>query len=70
MKNPGLWLSFGRAGTAGLVLVFSTFIGFAAGYYLDKWLKTGPWLSIIFLVLGIAAGFLNIFETFLPKKKD
>lgn len=42
-------------------MVAATFIGLAMGYYLDKWLGTGPWLTLIFLLLGIVSGFRNIF---------
>jgi len=31
------------------------------GHYLDRWLETTPWLTLVFLFLGIAAGFRNIF---------
>lgn len=42
-------------------MVAATFIGLAMGYYLDKWLGTDPWLTLIFLLLGIVSGFRNIF---------
>lgn len=42
-------------------MVAATFIGLAMGYYLDKWLGTDPWLTLIFLLFGIIAGFRNIF---------
>ena len=42
-------------------MVAATFIGLAMGYYLDKWLGTSPWLTLIFLAFGIVAGFRNIF---------
>lgn len=32
------------------------------GYYLDGKLGTFPWLSIVFLLMGIAAGFLSLFR--------
>lgn len=52
----------GLATQIGMALVFATFIGLAIGYYLDKWLKvTYPWLTIIFLIFGIIAGFRNVF---------
>jgi ATP synthase protein I len=35
-------------------------VGVAIGYGLDKWLGTGPWLTLIFLGLGIAAGIREI----------
>jgi len=42
-------------------MVAATFIGLAMGYYLDKWLGTDPWLTLIFLLIGIVSGFRNIF---------
>ncbi len=45
----------------GISMVAATFIGLAIGYRLDRWLGTSPWLTLIFLGLGIAAGFRNIF---------
>ncbi len=49
-----------KASILGIHLVAGTFIGLAIGYFLDKWLQTSPWLTIIFLILGIAAGFKNM----------
>lgn len=45
----------------GINLVAATFIGLFIGLYLDKLFSTSPWLMLIFLVLGIAAGFKNLF---------
>lgn len=42
-------------------MVAATFIGLAMGFYLDRWLGTAPWLTLIFLLFGIIAGFRNIF---------
>jgi ATP synthase protein I len=50
------------AGTIGIQLVASTFIGLAIGYYLDEWLGTKPWLLIFFLLMGIAAGFKTVYQ--------
>lgn len=50
------------AGTIGLHLVSATFVGLAMGYFLDMWLGTSPWLLVIFLILGIVAGFRDIFR--------
>ncbi len=53
----------GVASTVGINLVISTFIGFAIGYFLlDRFLNTFPWFTIIFLILGIAAGFKYLFK--------
>jgi ATP synthase protein I len=45
----------------GLQVALSIFIGLAVGVYLDRRVfDTTPWLTLLFLVLGIAAGFKNI----------
>jgi len=41
----------------GINLVVSTFAGLAIGYLLDRLFNTSPYLTIIFLILGIIAGF-------------
>jgi ATP synthase protein I len=53
----------GVISTVGINLVVSTFVGFAIGWVLDKKVfNTFPWLTIIFLLLGIAAGFKYLFK--------
>ena len=42
-------------------MVASTLIGLGMGYYLDKWLGTSPWLTLIFLGFGVVSGFRNIY---------
>lgn len=49
-------------GVIGLHLVSGPLVGFAIGYGLDRWLDTGPWCKLCFLLLGIAAGFLNVYR--------
>ncbi len=50
-----------RYSTIGLELGFSIAIGVLAGYYLDRWLETSPWLTIFLLLCGVAAGFKRIY---------
>jgi ATP synthase protein I len=38
-------------------------IGLGAGYYADRWLGTSPWLTLVGLGLGIAAGFVTLFRS-------
>jgi len=49
-----------EASTVGIQLVLSTFVGFGMGYFIDKFLGTFPWLTIVFLILGIVAGFREL----------
>jgi ATP synthase protein I len=44
----------------GLQVAFSIFIGLGAGIYLDRRFETLPWMTLIGLGLGIAAGYRNI----------
>ena len=50
-----------RAGTIGLHMVSGIAVGVVIGYLLDRWLETSPWLTGIFMVLGIVAGFKNVY---------
>jgi ATP synthase protein I len=44
----------------GLSVALSIFIGLAVGLYLDRRFGSSPWFTLIFIVLGIAAGFRNL----------
>jgi len=42
-------------------LVAAVAIGGAVGYFADRWLGTKPWFLLIFLILGVVAGFRNFY---------
>ena len=48
--------------SAGLLFPACIVIGYGMGVYLDRWLGTS-FLKIVFLLLGIAAGFVSFFRT-------
>jgi len=48
--------------TVGIQIVVSIFIGLAFGIYLDGKFGTSPIFTFIFLIFGIAAGFINLFR--------
>jgi ATP synthase protein I len=57
--------------TMGISMVVATVIGIIVGYYLDKWFHTRhPWFLMFFLILGIVAGFRNIFVIMKRVEKD
>lgn len=61
--RSGFFRFLGVASTVGINMVASTFVGFALGYWvLDRYLGTFPWFTIVFLLLGIAAGFRYLFR--------
>jgi len=55
--------TFGRLGSVGIELAVSIVIGLGLGRWLDGKLETDPWLTIIGLLLGAAAGFKSLYET-------
>ena len=44
----------------GLSVAFAIFIGLFIGVYLDRYFDTTPVFTLIFLVLGVGAGFSNM----------
>lgn len=61
-----------RYSSIGLEMGVAIGIGLLIGIYLDRWLETSPWMTLIFFFLGVAAGFKNIIRLILEesKKKD
>ena len=49
--------------TVGTVLVACITAGFLLGGFLDRRLGTSPWLVVTGVVLGTAAGFVELFRT-------
>ena len=50
-----------RASTIGMVLAFSIFIGGFFGYLLDNYFGTDYFFKIVGLILGIIAGFRQVY---------
>lgn len=61
INDPKYLDAISNAGSIGLHMVTGTFVGAVFGYFLDEWLGTKPWLTGVFLVLGIIAGFKNVY---------
>jgi ATP synthase protein I len=50
-----------RFATAGLELVIAICVGYFGGRLLDRWFGTDPVCGYVGLILGIVAGFRNLF---------
>jgi len=61
-KDRKLFRMLGALSTVGITLVVATVIGYYAGHYLDGLFNTTPWFTLGFLLLGIAAGFKNLYD--------
>ena len=44
----------------GTEFIAAILVGAGIGYLLDQWLKTSPWLMLVMLLVGFAAGVLNV----------
>jgi ATP synthase protein I len=59
-KNE-LFRSLAMVSSMGISAALAIGIGVWFGLFLDRWLGTQPWFFYIFLFIGIAAGFKNIY---------
>ena len=66
-KNFGSGLGF--ASKIGTEMVVSVLVGAYGGYLLDEWLGSPPWLMLLGLIFGCAAGILNIYRTYQELEK-
>ena len=61
-RTPKTFNKYLRLSTVGLELGFSVILGLFIGQYLDGLLGTEPWLLLVFLLLGAAAGFRRLYR--------
>lgn len=62
-KENGPWMFVFRG---GIELVSAFIVGILIGYGLDHWLSTKPVFIIVFSILGILAGIVNIWHLVKP----
>jgi ATP synthase protein I len=65
-KNP--WVQAGRYSQLAFMLPAATVAGWLIGSALDRWLHTA-WMSVVGLLLGIAAGMIELIRTVLRDTK-
>jgi F0F1-type ATP synthase assembly protein I len=59
--NKDLLRSLAMVSSIGISVVLAIAIGVWFGLTLDKWFGTKPWFFYIFMLIGIAAGYKNIY---------
>jgi F0F1-type ATP synthase assembly protein I len=60
-QKSNLLRSLTMVSSMGISVALAIGIGVWFGLTLDRWLGTRPWFFYIFLLIGIAAGFKNIY---------
>lgn len=56
-------LNLGPYAGIGMVLFVSVLGGTVGGIFLDRWLGSTPWLTLLGIFLGMGAGFVSLFRT-------
>jgi F0F1-type ATP synthase assembly protein I len=70
--NPdkrSFWIAIARYSQLAFVLPAATAAGWILGVLLDRWLHT-TWLYLVGLLLGIAAGFVELLRTVMRPEKS
>lgn len=67
MADKPVFKNLLNVSSIGIHMVACTFAGLAIGYGIDKLFNSSPWFTIIFLILGIIAGFVELIR--LAKRK-
>ena len=60
-NNRQLFQNLAMVSSMGISVVLAIAIGVWFGLTLDRWFGTKPWFFYIFLFIGIAAGFKNVY---------
>ena len=61
--RPSAFFEAAKVSSVGLEMGVSIGIGWGVGYWLDGRYETGPWLMIVGLLFGVAAGFNGLIRT-------
>ena len=62
-EEPSPWRPLLTLAGIGLTFVLATAGATIGGYFVDRWLGTTPWFTLIGIVVGVAAGFRDLFRT-------
>lgn len=59
LRRARIWLD---VSIIGIQFPVAIALGYFFGRFLDRSLGTNPWLTLVFTLFGVAAGFLNLFR--------
>ena len=68
-QKKNVWVQVGEYASLAFMLPAATLIGYGIGYLLDRVLDT-TFLKVIFLVFGMASGFLQVIRQVQKDTKD
>ncbi len=68
--NDGKHSFMGIAFRLGTELVAAVVVGTIIGFILDNWFDTKPWFIILFFIIGVIAGMLNVIRVAKRMQKE
>ena len=68
-QQKTIWVQVGEYTSLAFMLPAATLTGYAIGYLLDRAFAT-TFLKVVFLLLGTAAGFVQLIRQFLKDSKN
>ncbi len=69
-NDPGPVRALAQLGGLAFVMGVLAVLGWLLGAYLDRRLGTGPWLSLVGCLGGVAAGFFEVFTMLRRAERD
>jgi F0F1-type ATP synthase assembly protein I len=71
MPDSSFYARLGKLSSIIFVLPSCMAVGGLIGYYLvDRYLGSYPWGTVVFVLLGVAAGFYEIFKILLQDQRS
>jgi ATP synthase protein I len=65
-----LYEAFSLAGSIGLSMVATILVGLFGGRLMDNWLGTGPWFTLVGILLGMVSGFWATYKQVTDVERD
>lgn len=69
MPKDNFFYYFSLVTQLGLTIIITILVGLGIGIFLDKIFNIKGIFTIIFLLIGIAAGFMNAYKAIMREKK-
>lgn len=67
MKRDTILTDISMISQLGFMMVSSILLGFAIGYFCDAKFQTSPLFTLVFLVVGIVAGFWSVYKMIIKR---
>lgn len=61
---------YSLATSFGIILVAGILLAYYGGSYVDRWLGTAPWITLVLMILTMISAFHNLLRELRIKSKD